>query len=486
MGILKRANNLPVVLLLQVALPVFLLLGLLLAIALSVIGERTEERLQRDLRQVARAVQLPVARALELRDVGQLYSSLASVFEISEVYGAYVFDVNGDMLVSFGSVNPSRSQTYRAVELTVDMESELAQYEQISGEQVYSFFLPLFDATGQPNGLLQVTRRRSDIEAELSLLKNWGWASFSAAFLLMLGGLMWTHHRVIGRPIGGLLASMQKVESGDRAHRPPISGPQEIQQISAGLNDMLDAIQSAEEHARTELLAREKMAGKLKEAEAMVVLGQLSAGVAHELGAPLSVVDGRAARLLRHCESETDRMELEAIRQQVGRMSSLVEQLLSFGRSSRAPQSSVALSELFGRLVAAARESGWQLRLEAGPDVHIKGDLFSLEQALVNLVRNAVQACPDEEVIAGWQHAEDGDTVTLFVEDAGPGVAHDLEEQIFEPFVTTKLPGEGSGMGLAIVQRVVRDHQGHIRVLDSALGGARFELDFAFAGEPGG
>src|SRR5690606_23272799 len=139
---------------------------------------------------------------------------------------------------------------------------------------------------------------------------------------------------VIGMPLAAVMASMQRVKAGERAHRTVIQGPAEVQEIARGLNTMLDAIHVAEEQARQEFSEREKMAGKLRQAETMAMLGQLSAGVAHELGAPLSVVDGRAARLLRTINAPPEQKELLAIRDQVGRMSTLVEQLLSFGRNS--------------------------------------------------------------------------------------------------------------------------------------------------------
>lgn len=475
MNLFRHANNLRTALLIQVILPVFLILALLLVAALEVLAALAEERLQRDLRQVARAIQLPVEQALERNDIAQLSSSLESVFEITEVYGAYVFDEDGERLVSFGSVRPSRSQTTRAVELTVDIEREFDQYEQISGRDVYSFFLPLFDRVGRPSGLLQVTRRRSDIEEDLGLLRRWAWIGFGGMLALTLGSLILAHHRVIGKPLSRLVGSMRKIRGGDRKHRATLEGPQEIRQLASSLNSMLDAIHSAEQQARSELEARQAMAGKLRHAETMAMLGQLSAGVAHELGAPLSVVDGRASRLLRHCQQEDDRQELEAIREQVGRMSALIEQLLSFGRNSRSPMTSLRVVELFAPILEQTAKTGKAVELVHGPDLTIRGDAMSLEQVLGNLVRNARQACPDGKVRIGWQ-LENADRVAMFVEDSGPGIDESIRGQIFEPFVTSKLPGEGSGMGLAIAQRAARDHDGEIRVDDSELGGARFTL----------
>lgn len=474
-------SNLRVVLILQVALPVLVLLAIILGVALGVIGHFTEERLQRNLQILAQAVSVPVSEALERGDSEQLENSLSSVFDMSEVYGAYLFDRDGRQLVSLGTVNPSRSQADEALRQTEG--GEFAQYERIDGRNVYSYFLPLFDRSGQPNGLLQVTRRRSDIENELSQLQLWSWAGFGLLSLLVLGTIIKTHQRSIGQPLERLLISMRTVESGVRKHRAEIDGPQEVKQLAIGLNGMLNAIEQAEARAALQRTERESMAEKLRQTETLAALGQLSAGVAHELGAPLSVVDGRARRLQRRLTSDQDQSELADIRAQAGRMTSIIQQLLSYGRRSRAEQRTLSVTALTQRALALiqSEEAAGQVLLIPGPETSITGDSLSLEQALVNLMRNGLQASPGGQVRLSWSLAAstqtpDQEQIILYVEDDGPGVQEDQHGQLFEPFYTTKPPGEGSGLGLAIVSRVMREHNGVVRLGESTLGGARFEL----------
>ncbi|WP_409523886.1 ATP-binding protein [Nitrincola sp. MINF-07-Sa-05] len=466
------------VLLLQVALPLLLMLAVILAATLSVVGHFAEERLQRDLSLVARAIRLPVTEALQRDDIAQLQNSLASIFDITEVYGAYLFDADGQRLISFGAVSPTRRQADEAMKMTVD--GEFAQYESIRGRDVYSFFLPLFDRLGQPSGLLQVTRLRRDIEAELKQLKRRSWGGFALASLLILGALSLTHQRAIGQPLQRLLDSIRKVESGERQHRATEDGPREVIRLASELNQMLDAIQHAENKAREQQKEQERLSGQLREAETLAALGQLSAGVAHELGAPLSVVDGRARRLLRRHTQAQDVSELEDIRHQAQRMTAIVEQLLSYGRSVRAQPHSLDVAALIARARKQLQDEGLQIQLKEGPTCRIRGDALMLEQALINLMRNACQACPDGPVTLGWQ-CEDG--VVLYVEDAGPGIPPEQIEHLFRPFYTTKAPGEGSGLGLAIVKRIMREHHGHVEIHNSHLGGARFELHFTIREE---
>ena len=506
-------GSLRTVLVLQVALPVLLMLAALLAATLHVLGGFAEERLQRDVQMLARAIHLPVSAALERQDLEQLQRSLASVFGMSEVYGAYLFDAEGRRLVSFGVVRPSRAQADKALELTAD--GEFAQYERIRGQNVYSFFLPLFDAAGQPSGLLQVTRRRSDIDAELAELRVWAWGGFALVAVVILGGIGLAHQRVIGRPLRRVLDDMREVGADGLGHRVTESGPREVRELARGLNAMLDALQAADVRAARQRAARDEMAERLRGAETLAALGQVSAGVAHELGAPLSVVDGRARRLQRRIEDARDRSELQDIRDQTARMTSIVEQLLSFGRASIHGMRPLDVAALVRRAHALAREEGVDAHIETGPPVTLKGDALALEQALLNLLRNAAHASAGGAVVIGWkwavtmaaslggegagagcgtrvdagsgtdaegdEHFDEGAGATrvrLYVDDAGEGVGEAVRARIFEPFFSTKAPGEGSGLGLAIVKRVVREHHGSITIGRSPLGGARFELEF--------
>jgi signal transduction histidine kinase len=269
---------------------------------------------------------------------------------------------------------------------------------------------------------------------------------------------------------------MRKVSAGNHKHRTTPQGPQELKQLASGLNGMLDAIEAAEKREASQRHAREKMAERLRHSETMAALGQLSAGVAHELGAPLTVVDGRANRLLRNNTDPEMKRELTTIREQVQRMTSIVEQLLSFGRSSRTNKQALQISKVIEQARTVLAEEGRNITISAGSEVTLTADPLSIEQALVNLMRNACQACPEGEVIVSWE--VDTDNLYVLIDDAGPGIPASQSTEVFKPFVSSKQPGEGSGLGLAIVKRIMREHDGDITLSQSPLGGARFKLRF--------
>ena len=104
----------------------------------------------------------------------------------------------------------------------------------------------------------------------------------------------------------------------------------------------------------------------------------------------------------------------------------------------------------------------------------VEADVRRLEEAVGNIVRNAVQAAPGGHVRVAWRRSEAG--AELLVEDDGQGVPDEARDRIFDPFFTTKDSGQGTGLGLAVVHGVVEDHAGRIDVERSTLGGARFKV----------
>lgn len=149
-----------------------------------------------------------------------------------------------------------------------------------------------------------------------------------------MGGLLvWGHHRVVGEPIAELIRSMERVEEGDRDHRAEIKGPREIQELGAELNRMLDSIAEAEAEIAERRQAQISLERQLQQAEKLAAIGQIASGIAHEIGSPLSVIEGRAQRCLREEDlAESERDAFGAIRREVRRVEHVIMQLLEFGR----------------------------------------------------------------------------------------------------------------------------------------------------------
>ncbi|MFP3939829.1 MAG: ATP-binding protein [Thermoanaerobaculia bacterium] len=482
-------------LVLHVLLPVVLAMSVAAVLAVSGLERHMERRMEEDVELVARALQRPLARSLERGRSGAVEEALNSAFRIDRVFGAYVYDAGGETLATAGR-EESLPQRRRLTELAEEGRTK-GEYGEVAGRNVYSYFVPLADSSGRVSALLQVTRRREDFESYFERLR-WQAGSLLMASWIAVGGLVLAgHRRAAGRHLNRLLASMARVGAGERTHRAEESGPWEIGRLAHQLNDMLDAISRAEQELEQRRRRESALRDELRDSERLAALGRLAAGVAHELGTPLSVIDGRVQRTQRRLrnaggndpprgpESSSGAVapgpEVEAaldeVAAQVRRMESVVRQLLDFGRRGELEVEEVGVAEVYRAAGDAVRgladERSTRLDVSTPPDdLRLVVDAGRLERVLINLLANAVHAAGDGRVRLGWELA--GRELTLTVDDDGPGVPEDSHGRIFEPFFTTKRVGEGSGLGLAVVHGLVQELGGRIRVMDGPLGGARF------------
>lgn len=466
----------------KVVLPLLGVFALVIYTSLAELERTAERRLQEDIELVARAIRLPISDSLERSRPETVEQSLRSVFEIGRVYGAYVFDEHGERIAAVGMVEPERRDERKAAAVAAIGERQ-GEYRQIEGREVYSYFVPLVDTGGRINGLLQVVRQQSDFTRVFDALRQRAW-------LIMLGGtlvvgliVLLGHDRAIGRHVRALLASMQRVESGERGHRAVARGPREIRRLADGLNAMLDAIARNETELDEQRRARDALSERLRESEKLASLGRMASGVAHELGAPLSVIDGRARRVQK-TPTDDPAPALAQIREQVRRMTGFIRQLLDFARASADRPRRLAVTDLADSAIRAIRaefaDADQRLRRPTDSEpLWLEGDPVRLEQALTNLLRNALQASPEGAVVLDWQVR--GRWLELGVDDAGPGIDTGVRSRLFEPFVTTKPVGRGTGLGLSIVHAVALEHGGRVTVDDSPGGGARFTLTLPLA-----
>lgn len=229
---------------------------------------------------------------------------------------------------------------------------------------------------------------------------------------------------------------------------------------------------------------------ELVQASKLAVIGQLSAGIAHELNQPLAALrtlSGNTSKFLQRGDLETAGSNLERIGQLVDKMGHLTGQLKAFARKSSGHPKPVPLrgaidNSLF-LLDQRLRKNHVRVRLDLPPeDVSAFCDPNRLEQVLVNLIGNAVDATaemvsPSIEVLAQVV----GGRLFVRVRDNGPGLTEDVRPHLFEAFFTTKDVGVGLGLGLAISAGIVRDFGGELTADNHPGGGAVFTIDIPLA-----
>jgi two-component system NtrC family sensor kinase len=231
---------------------------------------------------------------------------------------------------------------------------------------------------------------------------------------------------------------------------------------------------------------KERLQGQLRHADRLATIGQLAAGVAHELNEPLGNILGFAQLAAKHeALPEAAARDLEKIVATSLHARQVINNLMLFSRQMPPQKSPVDLNEVVEEglrfLESRCARSGIRVARELSPELPvITADASQLRQVFVNLVVNAIHAMPAGGVLKIATRAS-GDRVALAVEDNGIGMSQDVLKEIFLPFFTTKDVHEGTGLGLPVVHGIVALHGGTIHV-DSAPGrGSRFEVELPVA-----
>jgi signal transduction histidine kinase len=302
--------------------------------------------------------------------------------------------------------------------------------------------------------------------------------------------------RLIVRPIDELVSAADRVASGARTMRVPRSGARELAELSASVQTMAERL-IGEEAALilkvdelTETTRRLTQAqAQLVRSERMASVGRLAAGVAHEIGNPIAALMGMEQLLLDgELSPDEQRDFLRRMQRETDRIHTVVRDLLDFARpeGDEGRQEEVALPAnvraVVDDVVALVRPQK-QFR-DVTVDVDVDDSLSArmpgprLTQVLLNIVLNAGAAVASRGSAGGRvvvrARALQGGRVGIEVEDDGPGVAPAVREKLFEPFVTTKEVGEGTGLGLAVCRGLVESAGGEIGLDAAYTGGARF------------
>ena len=222
------------------------------------------------------------------------------------------------------------------------------------------------------------------------------------------------------------------------------------------------------------------------QSDKMASIGQLVSGVAHELNNPLTSIAGLAELLLeRPSQAEFPREHLRVIHDQAARAGRIVRNLLTFARKGVPEKTAVDLNDVVVRtsllIVYELQLHGIELESELSAETPIVlGDRYELQQVLLNLVTNAVQAVsglePGKPRRITLSTTRSGGEVVLRVGDNGPGVPKDVVPYLFTPFFTTKAPGEGTGLGLSLSYGLVKAHEGVLEYEALPHGGAEFRV----------
>lgn len=301
---------------------------------------------------------------------------------------------------------------------------------------------------------------------------------------------------MIGRPLEQLAAKMKKTGAGDFTGDLTLPGGDEFAELATAINQMCAQLAADREAIRMETDARIVALEQLRHTERLATIGRLAAGIAHELGTPLNVVAGRAklisgGDLSREEVGECSRI----IAEQTVRMSNIIRQLLDFARRRPSRKSSCNFAELLRQVLNLLRPTAKKQGVTFEPILPdsalplIAVDEAQMQQVLINLIMNGIQAMPGGGRLRASIGLEQGvrpplpqkggrgkDCLVIVIADEGEGIRPENIRHVFEPFFTTRGMGQGTGLGLSIAYGIVQEHGGWLDVKSDPGAGASFSI----------
>jgi signal transduction histidine kinase len=481
-------------------LTVYLLCGVVLVLGLGAYLSliRVRSYLLKDMHSEVAAISRTLRVALEKANPPapeQYFAQVAAeISGFENIRGVVFYDREGQELwrspsLQDGSVPQADVRTVIATQRPIEglsHEGQLERYYRVEpiahpiGDRIAAFLVledfPLFTRELHSR-MLEV------VLATLVLL----------VVLAMIVSVVIRHH--VAQPLQRITRRIEAIGQGHFDQRLHLTRHDEIGQLAEEFDRMAVRLQKAQRRLVAQHEDKLRLERALRYSEQLAALGRLASHLAHEIGTPLYVIQGRAEQLLqRGSVPEKDRGVLNVIITQIERISGFIRQLLTLARRPEPHLRLISLNDVVRRVWQAIGEQpnhgGVELALALADDLPpVLGDPDQLQQVLLNLSVNALQAVGGAGRITVSTQCADHRSpsargmVEVVVTDTGPGIAPEHLPHLFEPFFTTKGVTSGTGLGLAISREIVLNHQGEIRVESTPGQGSRFIVSLPRAGD---
>jgi signal transduction histidine kinase len=450
--------------------------------------ERAQRRAEFDLRVnvTSAAIRLAVENALRagtLADVRRLADDL--VVKQTEIVRIRLLDrnlaprVDANLLAGDPGVPLERHRGVR------EMGHQAIVEHKTGGTRLHSVLLPVRSSSGSDDGVLEVTFVAGRLEAAL-LGENHKIALRGTVLVVLLGMIIWTAlHRLVFRPVADVLDGIERVATGETGIPVPVRSRDELAHVATAFNRMTERLEEARHRVEAETDRSLELMRRLRQTESLAIAGKLCSSIAHEVGTPLNIIAGRAELMLRALPKDSPlREDLDVVIAQIDRISRMIRAALDPFRQrepERAATVPGSVTEALRPLLQHfARTRGVKLAVSIPRDLpEVLVDPGHLQQVLINLLTNAIEATPagGRVDVTGSHCPDDGRPgVTIEVRDTGSGIPADLLPKIFDPFFSTKPAREGAGLGLAICRDLVRSNGSEIQVASKPGEGTTFTV----------
>jgi len=340
---------------------------------------------------------------------------------------------------------------------------------------------PLQSKGGRFFGVLQIWDYRSSFDAAVRAYQRRVFSALTLFYSLTLAIIFFAIQRNVNRPMANLLEEVRGGTAGiarrPKGHELSLL-KREFQERETHLHELKHVISRNSRE-------KEALIDQLRHSEKLAAIGKFAAGLAHEMGGPLSVIEGRSAQALRKKEDpDLLQKNLELIASQAKRLSAMIQDVLLFARRRPLRKVPIDLKNLCHQAVELFEGTAPGVTLEVVAETELPKigvDPDQMQQVLGNLVRNAIQAMPHggRVILTLSRLAERGDAlpwVRISVDDSGVGMDEEVRSHLFEPFFSRREGLAGTGLGLSIVYGIIQEHDGKIFVQSAPGKGTRFDI----------
>ena len=308
----------------------------------------------------------------------------------------------------------------------------------------------------------------------------WFFAAVSLLFTLIVTGFT---IRKISKPICGLASQLKSFADGKYEQRANThQSIAEVKVLSSSFNYMADSLvraQSERDKAQNMVLQNNKLAS----------IGQMAAGIGHEINNPLNNILSYSKLISRSISknaSDLDtktlthlQQDLDSLRNETLRASEIIKGILNFARQMPPQLSSFSIKDWLEKSILLVQQTAKshhiQINLNYHDDEFLEGDQAQLQQVIINLLLNAIQASEDNALI-NINVKNDENQIEVEIQDQGMGISEENLNNIYDPFFTTKEEGDGSGLGLSISLGIIESHQGNLSIKNNVGKGATAAL----------
>lgn len=318
--------------------------------------------------------------------------------------------------------------------------------------------------------LLMIETDTATVLAPVAALRHWIGYLLAGALILSILGARWAASR-LARPVHDLAQIITRYADGDRQVRYLANRTDEIGSAGRAFNYLSDSLERANRD-------RERAEQAAHQSERLAAIGQLAAGIGHEINNPLMNIMS-LANLVEGALPEGEQQaknDLRALQSEGRRCARIVQGILNFARENQPRYQRFDFSQLIDDTVALfqhrIKASDLHVHVNVSHALFMEGDANQLQQVLVNVLLNAIQASPRNSSIGINAELADG-MVRFELLDEGSGLSSHAEANVFNPFFTTKPEGTGTGLGLSVSYGIVKKHGGRITLENRAGGGVR-------------